>query len=202
MGFLVYGGTSMAHTKVKRRGPALSPVSLALVRSRSLTVGLVFTLIGVVAVATPHVTSLAIDLLIGWLLATTVSYRLYSLIGMRPWPGFGWSLAGALMALAAGLLIIVKPYQGVLTLTAILVALFTVQGIISVITAIDYRRRAPGWIWMAMSGVGDLILALLILQGWPAVTEWALGLLIGVNFLMLGVSLVMLAKAMPTDKSG
>jgi len=43
------------------------------------------------------------------------------------------------------------------------------------------------------SGIIDLLLAYLIWQGWPSSADWAIGLLVGVNMLFLGLSLVMTA---------
>jgi uncharacterized membrane protein HdeD (DUF308 family) len=46
-----------------------------------------------------------------------------------------------------------------------------------------------------VSGIADLILAGLIIAGWPGSVAWALGLLIGINLFMSGLALVMTAIA-------
>ena len=43
------------------------------------------------------------------------------------------------------------------------------------------------------SGIIDLVLAFLIWDGWPSSADWAIGLLVGINMLFLGLSLVMTA---------
>jgi uncharacterized membrane protein HdeD (DUF308 family) len=48
---------------------------------------------------------------------------------------------------------------------------------------------------MSVSGIADLILAGIILAGWPGTIAWALGLLIGINLFMSGLALVMTALA-------
>jgi uncharacterized membrane protein HdeD (DUF308 family) len=45
------------------------------------------------------------------------------------------------------------------------------------------------------SGIVDLLLAYLIWQGWPSSAGWAIGLLVRINMLFLGLSLVMTALA-------
>jgi uncharacterized membrane protein HdeD (DUF308 family) len=49
--------------------------------------------------------------------------------------------------------------------------------------------------WMTVSGIADLILAGIIIAGWPGSVAWALGLLIGINLFMSGLALVMTAIA-------
>ena len=48
---------------------------------------------------------------------------------------------------------------------------------------------------MLVGGVVNLILALIILSGWPGTAAWTLGLLFGINLFMWGLSLVMTAVA-------
>lgn len=48
---------------------------------------------------------------------------------------------------------------------------------------------------MAISGVADLIIAGLIIAGWPESVAWALGLLVGINLFLSGLALVMTAIA-------
>ena len=61
------------------------------------------------------------------------------------------------------------------------------------------------WGWMLVSGVIDLILAVMILAGLPGTAEWALGLLVGINMLFGGTSMIamaMHARSAPPDAPG
>ena len=51
---------------------------------------------------------------------------------------------------------------------------------------------------MMASGVADLVLAAIIIAGWPGTATWVLGLLVGVNLIMSGTALVMTAIACRT----
>ena len=84
---------------------------------------------------------------------------------------------------------------GVLTLTMVLVAFFIIEGIASIIGAIEHRQHLRSWGWVLFSGVIDLLLAYLIWAGWPSSASWAIGLLVGINMIFLGLSLVMTALA-------
>jgi uncharacterized membrane protein HdeD (DUF308 family) len=48
---------------------------------------------------------------------------------------------------------------------------------------------------MLVSGIVDLILAAIILAGFPGTALWALGLLVGINMIFGGASLVGLGLA-------
>jgi uncharacterized membrane protein HdeD (DUF308 family) len=43
------------------------------------------------------------------------------------------------------------------------------------------------------SGIADLILAALIIKGWPSTDSWALGLIVGANLITSGAAIVMVA---------
>ncbi len=63
-------------------------------------------------------------------------------------------------------------------------------------TSIAYRELMPGsWGWLLASGISDLQLAAIIIAGWPITAAWVLGLLVGINLIMSGVAVVMMALA-------
>ena len=94
-----------------------------------------------------------------------------------------------------GLILILRPLAGILTLTMVLGAFFVVGGIASILGAIQHRRHLRSWGWVLFSGIVDLFLAYLIWAGWPSSADWAIGLLVGINMLFFGLSLVMTALA-------
>src|SRR5271166_1970409 len=110
-------------------------------------------------------------------------------------PGFGWALLSALLDVVIGLVLILQPLAGVLTLTMVLIAIFIVEGIAGIVVAIEFRQHLRSWGWVLFSGLIDLLLAWLIWQGWPSSGSWAIGLLVGINMLFFGLSLVMTALA-------
>jgi uncharacterized membrane protein HdeD (DUF308 family) len=160
-----------------------------------LAEGIVMMILGFLAVALPNLATLAIEIFIGWLFFVGGIFRAVSLWYSRQRPGFIWSLLTAVLAIALGLILIFRPLEGVLTLTMVLVAFFIVEGVASIIGAIEHRQHLRSWGWVLVSGLVDLFLAYLIWQGWPSSAGWAIGLLVGINMLFLGLSLVMTALA-------
>jgi uncharacterized membrane protein HdeD (DUF308 family) len=157
--------------------------------------GIVMMILGFLAVAEPNVATLAVTLFVGWLFFIAGIFRAVSAWHSRQMPGFDWSLLSAVLSIALGLILILRPLAGVLTLTMVLVAFFIIEGIASILGAIQHRQHLRSWGWVLFSGIVDLFLAYLIWAGWPSSADWAIGLLVGINMLFFGLSLVMTALA-------
>lgn len=160
-----------------------------------LAQGVIMMALGLIAVALPHIATVAIEILIGWLFFVGGLFRLLTVLRAPRVPGYWWSLLTAVLALALGLLLIVQPLEGVLTLTMVLIVIFVAEGIAAIVIALDLRQHMRNWGWTLFSGAVDLVLAYLIWQGWPATADWVIGLLVGINMFVLGLSLAMIALA-------
>jgi uncharacterized membrane protein HdeD (DUF308 family) len=157
--------------------------------------GIVLVVLGLLAVAVPQIATLAIEIFVGWLFLIGGVVRIVAVLRAKHAPGYGWSLLAAALAALVGILLLAKPGEGVLTLTTLLVVFFIIEGIVAIVVALEFRRRLGNWAWIILSGVVDLVIAYLIWQGWPSTATWAIGLLVGINMLFLGLSLVMTAVA-------
>lgn len=160
-----------------------------------LAQGIVMVVLGALAVVVPILATLAVEIFVGWLFFVAGLFRAVWVWRSRQTPGFAWSLLTAVLAIVLGLVLILRPLAGVLTLTMVLVAFFVIEGIASIIGAIEHRQHLRSWGWVLFSGIVDLLLAYLIWAGWPSSASWAIGLLVGINMLFLGLSLVMTALA-------
>lgn len=154
--------------------------------------GVIFMILGAVAVALPQISTLAITILIGWLFVIGGVLRVVLLGQARHLPGWGWAMASAILAVAVGLVIVAAPLEGVLTLTIVLIALFLVEGAGAIAAAIRLRHYTSSWAWLLVSGIVDLVLAGIIWAGWPGTASWAIGLLVGINLFFLGLSFLMI----------
>jgi uncharacterized membrane protein HdeD (DUF308 family) len=86
------------------------------------------------------------------------------------------------------------PLSGVLTLTLLLITFFVIEGVVSIMFALEHKRELSGrWGWMLASGIIDLILAAVIIAGLPGTAAWALGLLVGINMVFGGTALIAMA---------
>jgi uncharacterized membrane protein HdeD (DUF308 family) len=159
-----------------------------------LVEGIVLIILGFLAIALPLFATLAVTIIFGWIFLASGVMGLIMTFGARGAPGFWWSLFSALLAIAAGLALLVSPVSGAVSLTLLLIAFFVLEGILSIMYALEHRQQLSGrWEWMLISGIVDLILAAMIFIGLPGSAAWALGLLVGINMIFGGTALVMMA---------
>jgi uncharacterized membrane protein HdeD (DUF308 family) len=160
-----------------------------------LAQGILLMVFGLLAVAMPNIATLAVEIFVGWLFFVAGIFRAVSVWHARQMPGFGWSMLSALLAVLLGLILIARPLAGVLTLTMVLIAFFILEGITAIVIAVQHRDHLTSWGWVLFSGIIDLLLAYLIWVGWPSSADWAIGLLVGINMVLFGLSLLMTALA-------
>jgi uncharacterized membrane protein HdeD (DUF308 family) len=161
-----------------------------------LVQGLIMMLLGVLAVLWPHVSTLAADLYVGWMLLFSGLAGLVTMFMAPRASAFLWSLLTAALSLLTGVLLLWHPIGGAVSLTLVLIAFFIVEGVFQITTAFRQRGAFPQtWGWMVMSGIADLVLAAIIIWGWPVSAIWALGLFVGVNLITSGLAITVVALA-------
>ena len=161
-----------------------------------LTEGIILVVLGVIAILVPVLATITVTILIGWLFLISGIVGLVTTFMMRQAPGFWWSLLSGILGVAAGIVLLLWPISGALSLTLLLSAFFIIEGVASIMYAIDHRNQLTGrWGWMLVSGIVDLILAAIIIVGLPETAAWALGLLVGINMLFGGTALIGMAFA-------
>jgi uncharacterized membrane protein HdeD (DUF308 family) len=158
--------------------------------------GIVLMILGAAAIIVPQIATLAFTLVIGWVFLVSGGVGLVTTFWMRNAPGFWWALLSAVVSIAAGIVLIRWPINGTVSLTLVLIAFFVVEGIATIMYAIEHKAQLSNrWGWMLMSGVVDLILAGIIFAGLPESATWALGLLVGINMLFGGTAMIGMALA-------
>jgi uncharacterized membrane protein HdeD (DUF308 family) len=159
-----------------------------------LVEGIVLVVLGLIAIVLPPIATLAVEILFGWLFLISGILGLIMTFWMRQAPGFWWSLLSAVLGIAAGIVLLAWPLSGVLSLTLILIVFFTIEGIASIMFALEHKRELSGrWGWMLASGIVDLIVAAIIFIGLPGTAAWAIGLLVGINMVFGGSALIAMA---------
>ena len=164
--------------------------------------GIVLVVLGILAIVVPVVATLAVAIFIAWLLLISGIVGLITTFMARHAPGFWWSLISAVLAIAAGIVLLGWPVSGAVSLTLLLIVFFAIEGIVTIMYALEHKKELSGrWAWMFASGIIDLILAVMIFAGLPGTAAWALGLLVGINLLFGGTSLIAMALHARSDTS-
>ena len=116
-----------------------------------LALGIVQIIAGAIAIAVPVVASLAAVAVFGAVLILSAIAQLTYAFKIKAWPRSAWyGLGGALYAIA-GLLVILYPIGGALTLALIIAVLLIAEGGLRVIFA-AVVRPAAGWGWLTAAG--------------------------------------------------
>jgi uncharacterized membrane protein HdeD (DUF308 family) len=160
-------------------------------------------LLGLVAVAIPSIASSAATLFIGWLFVVSGIIGLVTTFWARHLPGYWWSLVSALISVLVGAVLVAQsshdlygglmgwPLEAAGPLRMVLVLFFLIEGGASIMFAFEHRRQFSGrWAWMLASGVLDIGLATIIIFNLPGTSAWTMGLLIGINMIVGGASLI------------
>jgi uncharacterized membrane protein HdeD (DUF308 family) len=159
-----------------------------------LVEGILLVVLGLIAIILPPIATLAVTILLGWLFLISGVMGLISTFWMRQAPGFWWALLSAVLGIAAGIVLLAWPLSGVLSLTLVLIVFFTVEGVASIMYALEHKRELSGrWGFMLASGIVDLILAAMIFIGLPGTAAWAIGVLVGINMVFGGSALIAMA---------
>jgi len=158
--------------------------------------GILLVILGLAAIIVPPIASLAITIFLGWMFLIAGIGGLIITFWARQMPGFWWSLISAALAVLAGLVLLARPVQGVLTLTIVVGAYFLAEGVATIMYALEHRRELSGrWSWLLVAGLMDILISFIIIAGLPGSAEWALGLLVGINLLFGGATLIGMALA-------
>jgi uncharacterized membrane protein HdeD (DUF308 family) len=164
--------------------------------------GIVLVVLGILAIIVPPLATITFTLFLGWLFLISGIMGLITTFWARHSPGFWWSLLSAVLAIAAGIVLLVEPLRGAVTLTLLLIVFFIIEGVLTIMYAFEHKKDLSGrWGWMLVSGIIDLILAGIILIGLPGTAAWALGLLVGINMLFGGSALIAMALHARSDAS-
>ena len=159
-----------------------------------LAEGIILFILGILAIVLPQIATITVEVLIGWLLLMSGIVGLIATLRMRSAPGFWWSLVSAVLGIVAGIVLLAWPLSGALSLTLILTVFLVLEGVVSILYALEHKRELSGrWGTMLFSGVVDLILAGIIFAGLPGTAAWAIGLLVGINMVFGGSALVAMA---------
>ena len=159
-----------------------------------LALGILMIILGVFAIAAPYGATLAVQFALGWVLVIGgVAEGIHAFMA-RGWGGFLLELLSAILYVVVGVLLLTNPVGGALALTIVLAVFLIVEGIFKIIMAMRVRDHR-GWGWLLASGILSVILGALIWAEWPYSGLWVIGLLVGIQLLFTGWSLVMLALA-------
>jgi uncharacterized membrane protein HdeD (DUF308 family) len=152
--------------------------------------GIVVLGLGLLAVAAPSISSLAIEQLVGWLGIVGGVIATAAIIRRHQLPAAWKPLSSSLIATALGVLLVRSPHWGAITLTVVMVVLFVIKDGFAVFRALKATSGPRKWICSLFGGSITVLFVYLIWEGWPDTATWVLGLYVGLNMIYVGTSLI------------
>jgi len=154
-----------------------------------LAEGIFFIILGLCAVLIPQFFTVAIVVFLGWIILFGGIVQISRAFMFSDMPGFVLWLFMGILQVVVGYLFIAEPAAGVLTLTMLITLFFALEGIAKISLALMMRPLA-NWGFILFSGITALVFALIIWISWSESAHWLLGLLLGINMIFMGWSLV------------
>jgi len=155
-------------------------------------VGVLISILGVVAILAPFVTGVTISIVVGALLVVGGLGHVAHAFTVPGWTGSLWQVILALIYTFAGISLLANPVLGLTTLTLLIVFYLAIEGLAEIVLGLSTRSE-PQWGWFVVSGVVSLALAGLLWAGFPSTAAWAVGLLVGLSLLSTGLAMVVAA---------
>jgi len=158
-----------------------------------LALGIALIVLGLIAVSDAYIATVASVFVFGWILiAGGVLLGFMSFLTGK-WSGFLLALAAGILSFITGVMLLRAPLAGAATLTLLILSFFIVEGIYRTIASI--ALRFPNWGWSLASGIVSIVLGGILLAGWPQISFWFVGLLVGIDLIVHGFSWCMFAMS-------
>ena len=155
--------------------------------------GVIIAILGLLAVVFPLITGISVSILLGAVLVVGALVHAANAFSAGT---LGNVLGQAILAVLygfAGIAFIANPVVGLATLTLLAIAFFLADGLVEIAWGLRSRGQ-PGTTWLLASGGVSLLLAGFLWLGFPSSAGWAIGVLLGVNLLVTGVSMILVGR--------
>lgn len=153
----------------------------------TLWLGILLLFLGISGVVLPGVMSLTTDVFLGYLLLSAgVFWGMHS-IRDNPKRFLNWLKPAILVV--SGLLMLFYPKVTIDAL-ALVLAIYLLMDAAGSLALAWNIRPASGWGWMLFNGLVSLLLAVMIMMSWPAISTWIVGLYVGISLIFDGAVLL------------
>ena len=152
-----------------------------------LALGIVYLITGIIALGSVVMATAASVFVVGIMMVIAGVAEVINAFQIKTWGSFLlWILLGALY-IVAGFVTFQNPLLAAVILTLILGVTLVTSGIMRIILAFN-MREGSAWVWVVISGLVTLLLGGVILAHWPVSSLYVLGIFLGVDLVIAGVS--------------
>lgn len=165
-------------------------------RTLWLVVGIISILGGIFAFFNPLSATFAAEQLAGFTFLLVGILQFIALFRAHSTTGKVLAAIGGVLGVLIGIELLQNPLQGILTLTMVVAILFMATGIVRVVVAFGLRKTVA-FIPLLISGLISIALAIMIFSGYPQSATYMLGVLLAVELISNGISLIMYSRVQP-----
>ena len=156
--------------------------------------GILFVVLGMIGVAGQTLFSfVSINALGIFLFAGGVLQALHAMKS-KGWKSVGVQMLLAILYIAAAIFTWSFPIPALEAITLWMAAIFFATGVLRLIAAFQHRHFNE-WIWLVLSAAISILMGVLIMNSFPASSLWLPGLLIAIELILQGWSLLFLGLA-------
>ncbi|MGB7929921.1 MAG: DUF308 domain-containing protein [Terriglobales bacterium] len=161
-------------------------------KSTAMAIGgaVVMIVLGFSAVFMSFTTGVGVNVFLGWILVGAgFAYFAYAFSA----PSDGeviWRILIGFLYVFAGFYLLTSPQLPLKPLTFLVAAIVFLEALLEFIIFSAFRPQ-PGATWILFDGIATVLLAYLIFRSWPSTSTWAIGFLVGIKFVVSGVTRLM-----------
>jgi uncharacterized membrane protein HdeD (DUF308 family) len=156
-------------------------------------IGVGLIILGVLALAVPQQSGMAIAIGVGILLLLSGLLRIAFLFLSPSWGALFLRLLFGALSVVAGAMMILDPALGLKAITIVAIVYFIFDGITEIILGLQFPPGTGGF-WLMLSGAVSLALGILIWRQWPVSGDVAVAILVGIKLILNGVVVIALAR--------
>lgn len=159
-----------------------------------MVLGILGVIAGLMALFNPFGASLAATVIAGWSFLILGALQIYESLRSEGWGGKMWSILMGIVAVFLGVNLLARPLEGMIALTIVVGAMFLASGLFKLIVGWRIRKSELKWA-VLISGLVSVVLGFMVLSNMPGAAVVTLGVLLGIELLSSGVSMIALALA-------
>lgn len=161
---------------------------------RMIVLGTALIICGAVAIASPAISTMAVTLFLGLILAVGGIVKIVQSFLMKEWGGFAWQLLVGLIELGGGLLVYFNPMKGAIAITIVIALVLMAEGLAQL--GLAFRMRAQrGVVWMFLSGIITVAVGAALALRLPYDGIYAPGTLVGISLIFAGWAYIAIVLA-------
>jgi len=156
--------------------------------------GILFLILGMIGIAGQTLFSLVSVNVLGIFLFAGGILQGAHAFKSAGWKSVGVQLIFAILYIGAAIYVWAFPIPALEAITLWLAAIFFITGLLRLVSAFQHRHFAE-WFWLALSAAISILMGILIMNSFPSSSLWLPGLLIAIELLLQGWTLLFLGFA-------